>query len=248
MRCGMNGLIEGLKMDAIFYTKGIYKTASRLAYYKQQAEKYPGKPWQYWTRNIWETPSNARGDKGQIFSDTVDQYGENIGDAHQVANMRSIGWFTDSYQEETIRGAVCRMRCPRGTLYIPVTYCTGWDGTTHYLADAILVPKGAAEEEHEAAKKDAARLADGFAESEAEESREFYAKDRADEDIAQARADIHAVNKKALALVKEIKGAEFTPAICLALRETLARYMEERKGLFRLIEKRRANYWSAVEC
>ena len=66
MRCGMNGLIEGLKMDAIFYTNGIYKTASRLAYYKEQAEKYPGKPWQYWKRNIWETPSNARGDKGQM--------------------------------------------------------------------------------------------------------------------------------------------------------------------------------------
>lgn len=235
-------------MDAIFYTKGIYKTASRLAYYKQQAEKYPGKPWQYWKRNIWETPSNARGDKGQIFSDTVDQYGENIGDAHQVVNLRSTGWFADTYQHDVLRGAVCRMRCPRGTLYIPVTYCTGWDGTTHYLADAILVPKGAAEDEHEAAKKDAARLADGFAESEAEESREFYAKDRADEDIAQARADIHAVNKKALALVKEIKGAEFTPDICLALRETLARYMEERRILFRLIERRQDNYWSAVEC
>lgn len=195
-------------------------------------------------------PNNVRGTNGEIFSDSLDQYGDDLGDVDKLfpRMFDHSGWYADNYQGALIVGHVCRMRCPRGTLYIPATRNTGCDGTVHYLADAEIVPKGATEEEHDQACREAARSADHYAEREAEEAREYYAKDQAEQDILEAREEIHKINVAVLELGREIKRhrPEFAPAICTALRERIADYLRERRAQFRIIAKREEDYWTAA--
>lgn len=55
---------------------------------------------------------------------------------------------------------------------------------------------------------------------------------------AGRRAEVHAINRRALALIREIKaaGREFSPAICQALRAQLAGYLRDRAAAFRELE------------
>ena len=195
-------------------------------------------------------PNNVRGRKGEIFTDSIDQYGADLGAVDKLFPrlIDHNGWYADNYQDALIVGHVCHMRCPRGTLYIPATRNTGCDGTVHYLADAELVPKGADEEAHDLACREAARSADHYAEREAEECREDNAKYMAEADIEEARAEIHGINKFVLALLGEIKsaGADFTAAICTALRAEVQQYLRDRREQFKIIKAREEDYWSAA--
>ena len=238
--------------NAIFNMNGIYKTANRLNHYRNTGAKYSGKSsdWRYWVRNgLWAAPSNVRGEEGQMFSEYVDQVGDFIGEGHEITGGRVTGFYADSFQGEMVKFGVCKLRCPKGVLYIPVTWRTECDGSTHYLGDCELVPKGADEYAHECAKKEAAGSAEYYAEKEAEDCREDDAKYRAESDISEAKNRIHEINKKALALIAEIKKhGGFTNAICLALREKIGDYLEDRAAQFAIIAERENNFWSSVEC
>lgn len=147
-------------------------------------------------------------------------------------------WYADNYQYAVIKSAVLQLPSRAGVpVYIPATYCTDWDGATCYPLDRYDTPE------------DAARAAAGYAEKEAEESREYYAKDRAEQDITEAREQIHRINAQALALAREIKqqGQAFSPAICSALHGRLLGFIADRREQFRTIAERQTNYWSAVE-
>lgn len=204
----------------------------------------------------WGAPraNNVRGEKGEIFSESLDQYGVDLGTVQDVCGRRAFdhtGWYADNYQDELIVAHVCRMRCPRGTLYIPATLRTESDGTIHYLADAELVPKGAGPDDHEAAQREAARSADHYAEREAEDCRDYCAKDSAERDIEQAREAIHETNKAALVLLAVIKGTRkvggtFSPGICGAVQSRIRALLFNRAKQFEIIREREANYWSAV--
>lgn len=202
--------------------------------------------------SAWGAPraNNARGKKGEIFTDSIDQYGVDLGPAGKLfpRMFDHSGWYADNWQDALIVGHVCRMRSPRGTLYIPATRNTDCDGTVHYINDAELVPRGATEDDHDKACREAARSADHYAEKEAEECREYYAKDRAEQDILEARAEIHGINKFVLALLGEIKaaGADFTPAICTALRAEVQQYLRDRAEQFKIIKAREEDYWTAA--
>lgn len=198
-------------------------------------------------------PRGARGPRGQIYSDSLNPYGNDLGAAHSLFPrlIDHKGWYVDSWQDALIVGHVVKLRSPRGTLYIPATRNTDCDGTTHYLADAELVPKGASEDEHDDACREAARSADHYAEREAEEARDFEARGQAEAQIEEARAEIHRVNQQALALLAETKsarqtgGAVFGPAVCEALRARVRALLAARAQQFSIIDERRANYWSA---
>lgn len=150
----------------------------------------------------------------------------------------ACNWYADNYQEAVIKSAVLQLPSRDGSpVYIPATYCTEYDGATCYPLDWYDTPE------------DAARAAAGYAETEAAESREFYAKDRAEQDIFEAREEIHRINAQALALAREIKqqGRAFSPAICSALRGQLLEFVADRRKQFKIIATRQADYWSAVE-
>ena len=156
--------------NAIFNMSG--KTANRLSHYRNTAAKYNGKAsdWRYFVhKRLWEAPSNARGKEGQVFSEYVDQIGDFIGEGHEITGGRITGFYTDSFQDNVVKFGVCKLRCPKGVLYIPVTWRTEYDGSIHYLSDCELVPKGADEYAHECAKEEAARSAEYYAEKEAED-------------------------------------------------------------------------------
>lgn len=233
-------------------------TKHRLAQYRNEADS------PRWVRPLtwrdtrqhhpspWGAPAanNARGKKGEIFTDSIDQYGRDLGTLDKLypRMFDHTGWYADNYQDALIVGHVCRMRSPRGTLYIPATMNTGCDGTVHYINDAELVPKGATEEEHESAQREAARSADRYAQIEAEEARDWDAKSKAEADIEEARAEIHGINQTTLSLIREIKqhGKKYTPAVCIALASTIKAGLRDRAKQFKIIREREADYWTAA--
>lgn len=208
------------------------------------------KPYQRHRLQYWTRPNNVRGPKGQIYTDNREQYGQDLGFSDVLAPrcVEHRGWFSDQWQDDVIRGSVTRIRGARCTLYVPVTGCTGWDGTAHYIADAESVPRGSDEAAHDRAIRDAAARADRLAEIEAEEAREYAAKDQAERDIEEAREAIHATNREALELIKAIKasGGGFEAPICSALIHRVRDLLADRAGQFETIKERTRDYWTAV--
>ena len=180
-------------------------------------------------------------DGRELYVDSFEALGwRQCGDSHDIAPraVRHAGWYCDHHQSGLIRGAVVQIPARGGVpRYYAATYCTDWDAITIRLDDWSNEPE------------DCAYRADECARIEAEESREAYAKDQAEQDIEQAREAIHATNKEARELIREIKaaGAAFSPAICAALRGRLSDYLAARRAQFRIIEQRQADYWTAVE-
>ena len=137
----------------------LYKTRAKASKYNNdwRAHKYGN------NGNTWNAPwhSGIRAD-GLILADNKEALGEYLGDWGQFLRGRcwdALGFYADSFQFETIKGGVVRLRSARFTLYIPATYCTGWDGATLYFAMAERVERGSTEEAHEAAAREAAATA-----------------------------------------------------------------------------------------
>jgi hypothetical protein len=194
----------------------------------------------------WSTQHDSRDSSRPYYLDSLDAMGwRETGDAADI--LRAAGgwrsaeqcnWYADNEQNAVIKSAVLQLPARDGRArYIPATYCTDWDGATCHPLDWYDE------------KEDAARAAAGYAEAEAEESRDYYARDAAEQDIEAARAEIHRINAEALALAREIKqqGRAFSPAICGALRDRLTDYLSDRRQQFQIIAAREADYWSAVQ-
>jgi len=223
-------------------------TKQRLSHYRAMAVKYPTSGgWKHWYhKNTFGEPNNARSADGSICSDSIEQYGEEVTFAGR--GLDHTGWYADSYQNSLIKPHVTRLRCSKGTLYVPVTHCTDWDGTRHYMQYATLIPKGSNEDEHEQAALDALHIADRCAEIESEESREAFAKDQAEQDILAAREEIHAINKQVLPLIHDAKRQKnlFTGPICEAIKYQIESFLKSRNEQFRTIDNRQSDFWTAV--
>lgn len=182
------------------------------------------KPWQRHRLQYWAPANNVRGDKGQIFTDGRDQYGRDMGFSDVLAPRRveSCGWYADQWQSAVIRGSVCRIRTSRATLYVPVTGCSGWDGTAHHMADAERVPRGSDEAAHDEAIRDAAARADRLAEIEAEEAREYDMRESAEQAIEEERETIRAERARVHALAGELRNTPaLPPAICSTITQAI---------------------------
>jgi len=230
-------------------------TRARLNLYRKRAadNKHGHNDWRtHKYGNTWDAAwhSGIRAD-GLILTDDKDTLGDYVGDWGEVYPTRELancsGFYTDGFFNETIRGGVVCLRAARFTLYIPCTYCTGWDGATLYYAMAERVERGSDEEKHASAACEAAHTAYGRAEHEAEVAREDYAKQQAEDDICAARDEIHEINRGTLSLLAEIrKAGTFSPAICQALTNQVREQLAERRKQFDIIAKREASFWSAV--
>jgi hypothetical protein len=151
------------------------------------------------------------------------------GEAHKLRNLGHTGWYADNHQDMLYVGEVWRL--PHGRF---VAGYVEESGTT--VLDGCIYDD----------ERDAAMAADGCAESAAEKSREFYAKDRAEQDILQAREEIHELNNEALETLRELKAVTLPPAICSAVKGSLMALLSKRKQAFKLIAAREHDYWSAV--
>ena len=216
---------------------------SRLASYRASAEK--GKSnygesshyanWRSWmTRTTKHFPKFRPDEKepGKVYVDSLKLGWRECGDSHDIVRLRHNGWYADNDQNGLLKGCVLQLPSRNGEpRYVPATYCTEWDGATIYMGE--IGPD----------KEQAARYADRNAEIEAESSREFYAKDEAEQQIVQKREEIHELNKEALELLREIKGQTFTPAVCGALKSTLQALLRDRRACFKRIGKLQEDFW-----
>lgn len=222
---------------------------ARLATYRARYAQALNKSPQGWKGHIYgraplacDAPNSIRGPEGQIYSDRLDQYGS-------VIIEKGLLWvYADNFQDSLIYPAVTRLRTARGALYIPCTYCTGWDGTIHYLKDAEHLAKGADENAHEQAQREALRTAQQYAEIEAERAREDDAKFQAELQTETARETITQNRQAARALAAEIrKLAGCGPSVRTALREKLQSLRQSSAEAHGLIKSLADNYWLAVE-
>ena len=231
-------------------------TRARLRLYRERAAD-PKTMSNDWRKHIyggvrytWEPAwHNWSEDRRKIYADKIDTLGDYLGDWKELRpglGREATGFYADSWCHDVITGGVERIRSAQGVFYVPVTYCTGWDGVTYYMSAAEIVPRGSNQEEHEKAIQEACWSAYNYAEREADQAREDDAKYRAEEDIADARAEIHRINQEARALLAEIRGREFTENVCAALRYRLREYLDDRKKQFQTITERTDNYWTAV--
>ena len=230
-----------------------HTTRQRLQLYKTRAAANKC-GWNDWRGHryarTWEpTAWTWSEDRRKIYADERDTLGDYLGDWGTFLRGRcwdATGFYSDNWQNDTIKGGVEKIRTPRGVLYVPITYCTGWDGVIYYMHEAHNVPKGCNEASHEEAQKEAAAAAYHYAEREAERYRDEDAQQQAADQIEQERAEIHEINKNARALLAEIRGREFTENVCAALRHRLHEYLAHRRACFKTIEGLRENYWNAV--
>ena len=229
-----------------------YTTRQRLQLYKTRAKASQfNNDWRGHRYALtWEPPfTRWSEDRRKIYADERDTLGDYQGDWGAFLRGRcwdALGFYCDGFENDTIKGGVERIRGAKCTLYVPVTYCTGWDGVTYHMRDAYPVERGSTEEEHEEARRDCAALAYSLAEREAERYRDEDAQQRAADDIEREREEIHEINRNARALLAEIRGQEFTENVCAALRHRLHEYLADRRACFKTIAERRENYWTAV--
>ncbi len=170
-----------------------------------------------------------------------------VGSAYDVSRWEHsrrvdhTGWYTDSFQGETLSGHVLQLPGHDGRpVFVPGTAHSDWDGVTLYPLDMYDNAL------------DCAQTADQYAEHGAEASREFYAKDQAEQQINDLREEIVTLRSDARALIRDMKAARRAglldyPAICAALRDKLADVREESHKAYRRIGKLTDNFWLATE-
>jgi hypothetical protein len=178
-------------------------------------------------------------DHTRAYFHAVEDFARPVWDSKKDGN-RTTGYFADNFQSDCIRWCVVKIapankKHNRNALYAPITYGTGYDGVTLYL-DCV------------GSQEEAIHWGDSCAEKEADEAREYDAKDQAEQQIETAREGIHSLNVKALGLIRAIKTSDpFKPAICEALRETLSGYLSTRTEQFKRIATLQDDYWQAVQ-
>lgn len=162
-----------------------------------------------------------------------------VGTAEELAGLRHSGWFLDSFQEDTARGAVYQLPAK--------------DGRERYLA-AILDPfnDGPAMVEVDAIAEDedtAARWADQLAEVYAEAEREYHAKDEAEQQAEHCRETIRAARERHSLLTRDLRQTRhsLTPLLLDEARASLARLRRAARKARERIRELEENYWAAVE-
>ncbi len=224
------------------------------------AESYSSsKDWRTHARNHWrvasagvwqrleDMPRHASASSRAYFCDNWPDGFRYIGSAYDVCRaehsrrVEHTGWYTDSFQDVTLAGHVLQLPARDGKpVFIPGTALSDWDGVTLYPLDMYDDAL------------DCAQAADQYAEHDAEASREFYAKDQAEQETERLREEIVTLRADARALIRDMKAARHAglldyPAICAALRYKLADVREESHKAYLRISALAENYWLATD-
>lgn len=194
--------------------------------------------WRNWRQKPASAPTTSRDltNRNIMYVDQMSEIGLRfVGDAHKIVSMRYTGWYADNDQNDLYVGQVYQLPARNGVeQYVPALVHSGYGTGTLYLGD--VGPD----------KEQAARDADHYAQKEAEESREADAKDQAEQQILEAREEIHRINKEVLPALKDIKGHKFSVPVCSMLRAGILEHLADRRNAFNTIKKLEANFWDAV--
>lgn len=194
--------------------------------------------WRHWITRTIKGRNTHRDleNKSLVYCNELSDLGWRVvGDAHEIVRLGYTGWYADNFQSAMYVGVVLQLPARDGVeKYVPAIRHTDFDTATVYLAEITED------------KDSAARWADQNAERQAEESREFDAKDQAEQQIAEARTEIHVINRQLLPALKDLKGANLKPSICSMVRAGITDLLGERAEQFRTIKKLQDDFWKAV--
>lgn len=218
----------------------LVKQPSYLHYHNWRAHRKPvvrsnGGTWQSLAdMKCFASPSDRK-----YYCDTWPDGIRDLGDASDVVDLRHTGWYADNDQNELVKGRVLQMPARNGrTYYFPAIYRTDSEGVTLWPLDGY--------EE----KEDAARTADSYAEHDAEECREYDAKDRAEFESGELKERIVEIRGELRSLIREMKAhrtVSDSPTICSVLRGEIAQLRRESHKAYKRIQALADNEWLAVE-
>lgn len=207
----------------MFYNQNQATSPARLRLLRQRAktlnerhnrtDPFTWRDVRYEKHHTPEKPSHSKdertGERIMLLDEAI--IGEDMGSAYRILSEKTynyrgaLGYYIDGYCHETMEGHVYKIRCPRGTLYIPVTVCDGWDGVIYWMDDKYLVPKGGDEEAHEEAMKEVARDADHIAEREAEEARDHWMEDVAEQEVENAIEELKEIKENIFTAIRDLQ-------------------------------------------
>ena len=150
------------------------------------------------------------------------------------------GWYSDDCQDETLETYAVRLaRFPHLLFYAVKDSCSGDLRVNLSEWEEIDFSAVGSDGQAEDAVKDSARQLvrsyDSATQREAEESQEFYRKDRAEQDIAENKETLAALRQEIAALAHELRqpGNRANPEtpILLAARKQLCAFLRDRRDL-----------------
>ncbi len=161
---------------------------------------------------------NAPDDKGNRWVETLEGTGLRfVNEAHKIRRSLAVGWYCDTFQDETYVAVVLRMSAKHGQERFLAAHKEPWNDGYRVMCqrNGNLSLFDCAE--------DAAYAADGYTAGEAEAARTY---DEAWQEGAQHAALVGNIAEErdiARALLSEIKaaGKQFSPTICAVLRAKL---------------------------
>lgn len=163
-----------------------------------------------------------------------------VGWADQLMTLRHTGWYADTHNEETFRGAIFRLPAERGQERFVAGY--GESMTGGFVLDLSEVWNDDL--------IGAAREADRLAEGAAEDAREYEAREAAERRIEEIAEELKQVRANILALCGSIR--EACPGIApyqpirSALRGTLQAHLHHRVELIAERDRLREDAWQIV--
>lgn len=196
-------------------------------------QKWGGEPWNIEGTSTWgrfhENPKS-------VFE--FEEYCDRI-----IDGIRHTGWYVDSFQDEITRGAVFRVKGKRAW----IAACTDpWNDRGPVI---VKVKQNGSPYLYDSSEE-AARSADGFAETYAEFCREDDAKQLAKRDIEEAQEEIARLRTTIRELVGDMRTdpgeAKVPDSICRELWTSIRRYRHDMHDEWKKIQKRKDDFWSAV--
>jgi len=248
--------------------RGLPATAARAAALELPAAYVKGREY-YGPRGGAGAVFKQGGDSLRWIESTADAGLRFVAWADELARLDHTGWFTDEFQSETLRGGVWQMPGRNGEARLLYGYAE-FEGRGEMnpgsaalcVSDVIRVPMrgefGNLDETEGA--RDAARYADGLAESTAEDRRDYDSAYQAGRAAAELDGEALEARAELLPLLGELRAlrrapvAGNVPAVCKALRsrvdsllETISANRAERESAWGGVEHLSAphNAWRA---
>ena len=173
---------------------------------------------------------HASGGYSLRWSENPDSFSELIGRADKIIRLNHTGWYVDAYQHESQMGIVREVKTAKGPRYL-ACISDPWNGGKDGSGPCRIECRSNGLPYWYDCKEEAARNADGAAESSAEEMREWSEqadeRQQAEEKADEARGEIGKLRTKARSLVEGIRQSTLAPSLCTHLREELQRIREE---------------------
>ena len=155
-------------------------------------------------------PFAAYGETGMRWVENAGRIMRKVGFADDIINLRHKGWYADDNCDETIRGVVYQLPTRNGKLQFAYGYADPINDGAACLSFDLIDDKDTA-----------AHWADGIAEREAEEQRDYNTAWQAGRQYDDLGDNVKAMRAECLDLIGEAKGLRDTLCATTAVKQTI---------------------------